>query len=136
MSNKQDSQENRSVRGSGGFILVVEDDQTLRRLIMQLMGILGYRAESARNGDAALHLVEEQGLRPVLVLTDVVMPGMGGRMLVERLRKTLPGIKVIFMSGYTNDAVIRQGVLDAGIEFLQKPFDPSVLAAKIQSALS
>jgi two-component system, cell cycle sensor histidine kinase and response regulator CckA len=122
-------------RGHGELVLVVEDEQPLRDLAKLIIEDLGYQTEVTANGGEALILVEEKGLRPDLVLTDVVMPGMSGRVLIERLRRTLPDVKVIYMSGYTDDAVVRHGVLESEINFLQKPFTVSALAAKITSAL-
>jgi two-component system, cell cycle sensor histidine kinase and response regulator CckA len=122
-------------RGRGELVLVVEDEQPLRELAKMIVDTLGYKATTAANGGEALILVEEEGLRPDLVLTDVVMPGMSGRVLVERLRRTIPDVKVIYMSGYTDDAVVRHGVLESEITFLQKPFTTNALAAKLRSTL-
>ena len=122
-------------RGLGELILVVEDEQPLRELAKLIVEDLGYEATVAANGGEALILVEEKGLKPDIILTDVVMPGMSGRVLVERLRKTVPNVKVIYMSGYTDDAVVRHGVLESEINFLQKPFTVSALAAKLKSTL-
>ncbi len=122
--------------GKGELVLVVEDEPALRELVKLTLETLGYRAAVTANGGAALLLVEEQGLKPELLLTDIVMPGMSGRVLVERMRKTHPGIRVVYMSGYTDDTVLRNGVLDSDIDFLEKPFSVSALAAKLKSALS
>jgi two-component system, cell cycle sensor histidine kinase and response regulator CckA len=89
----------------------------------------------AANGGEALILVEEKGLEPRVVLTDVVMPGMSGRVLVERLRKTVRDVNVVYMSGCTDDAVVRHGVLESEINFLQKPFTANALAAKLKASL-
>lgn len=96
---------------------------------------LGYRVTPAANGNEALLLVEEGGLKPDLVLTDVVMPGMSGSVLVERLLRKHPDLKVLFMSGYTDDAVVYQGVLDSGTPFIQKPFTLGVIAEKVRVVL-
>jgi two-component system, cell cycle sensor histidine kinase and response regulator CckA len=122
-------------RGQGELVLVVEDEPALRELARLIIQDLGYQVSVADNGGAALFQVEEQGLRPELILTDVVMPGMSGRVLVERLRWTLPGVKVIYMSGYTDDAIVHHGVLDADVDFLQKPFSVTALATKLSSVL-
>ena len=124
-----------TVRGGGEVVLVVEDEAPLRDLAKLVIENLGYRVVATANGGEALILVEEQGLKPDLVLTDVVMPGMNGRALVDRLRRTLPELKVVFMSGYTDDAVVQHGVLDSTLAFLQKPFTVSALAARLRSAL-
>lgn len=96
---------------------------------------LGYRVTPAANGNEALLLVEEGGLKPDLVLTDVVMPGMSGSVLVERLLRKHPDLKVLFMSGYTDDAVVYQGVLASGMPFIQKPFTLGVIAEKVRVVL-
>jgi CheY-like chemotaxis protein/two-component sensor histidine kinase len=121
--------------GKGGSILVVEDDIAIRELARQLIEGMGYHVAVAANGGEALILMEEEGLRPDLLITDVVMPGMSGRVLVQRLLRTVPDLKVIYMSGYTDDTMLRQGVFESGITFLQKPFCVTDLAAKINSAI-
>jgi two-component system cell cycle sensor histidine kinase/response regulator CckA len=117
-------------------VLVVEDESALRGLAMVMIERLGYRVAGAANGAAALALVVDEGLRPDLILTDVVMPGMSGHALAERLSSTLPDAKVVYMSGYTDDAIAHHGVLDPGIDFLQKPFAMADLAAMIRSVLA
>jgi two-component system, cell cycle sensor histidine kinase and response regulator CckA len=121
-------------QGRGQLILVVEDEPALRRLAVTMLEKLGYQTVGAENGGAALMLVEEEGLRPDLVVTDVVMPGMRGGVLVERLRKTMPDVSVIYMSGYTDDAIVNE---QAGVsaQFLQKPFSMASLTAAIDAAL-
>jgi PAS domain S-box-containing protein len=123
-------------RGSGELVLVVEDDEAMREVVLRLLAGLGYRAVAATGGGDALLRIEEQGLRPHLVITDVVMPGMNGRMLVERLRRTQPDLRAVYMSGYTDNAILHHGVLDAGVLFLQKPFSSADLAAKVREALA
>jgi len=123
------------VKGHGELILIVEDDQAIRVLTRQLVESLGYRAHSAANGGAAIIMIEEQGLRPDLVITDVVMPGMNGLVLIERLKKTMPDLRSIYMSGYTNGTVVQHAVMESGHGFLQKPFTTALLAAGIRAAL-
>ncbi len=94
----------------------------MRDLIRQMLEPLGYRVILAANGNDALALVTEQGLDPDLVLTDVVMPGMSGKELIERLRKNRPGQRFLYMSGYADSAIGHHGVLDPDTPFLQKPF--------------
>ena len=116
-------------------MLVVEDEPALRQLAKMLIENLGYQVLVAGSGDAALAMIEEQQVRPNLLITDVVMPGMSGRILVERVRRTLPTLEVIYMSGYTDDAMTRHGILESRVNFLQKPFSMVNLAAKIKSVL-
>lgn len=123
-------------RGGNEHILVVEDEANLRHLFEATLPALGYRVMTAANGDEAMVLVEERGLKPHMVITDVVMPGMGGAALVDRLRQTLPDIKVLFMSGYTDNAIMHHGVLDPGTPFIQKPFHIKDLAAKVQRIMN
>ncbi len=123
------------LKGRGGHILVVEDEPALRGLFEAMLTNLGYRTTLAANGEEAVLLVEEKGLKPDLIITDVIMPIMSGAMLVERLKKTHPHIKVLYMSGYTDDAIVHHGVLDKGIPFIQKPFTINDLASKIEKLL-
>ncbi len=121
--------------GGSEHILVVEDEAKLRRLFEATIPSLGYRLTTAANGDEALILVQERGLKPDLVITDVVMPGIGGVVLVEHLRKIQPDLKVLYMSGYTDNAIVHQGVLDPGTPFIQKPFHIKELAEKINQIM-
>jgi CheY-like chemotaxis protein len=95
----------------------------------------GYTVLEANNGAEALQLYGHQNGSIQLLLTDVVMPGMNGRMLADRLQAAQPGLKVIYMSGYTDDAIIHHGVLDAGAAFIQKPFTTENLVRKVREAL-
>jgi CheY-like chemotaxis protein len=95
----------------------------------------GYAVLEAGSGDQALRLVEQYDGRIDLVLTDVVMPGMNGRMLIERLTGQLPDVKVLYMSGYTDDMVLRHGIVDAAVHLLQKPFTPLVLGQAVRKIL-
>jgi PAS domain S-box-containing protein len=115
-------------------ILLVEDDEAARCLWHEMLDMLGYRALVASNGLHALEVAERHGGRIDLLLSDVVMPKLGGRELAARLRELHPGIRVIFMSGYTADTVVRQGIADGG-PFLQKPFSAQQFASKIRESL-
>ena len=119
----------------GERILVVEDEEGLRSLMESLLKHLGYQVTSAANGGEALLLIEERGLKPDLVITDVVMPSMSGRQLVERLRRGQPHLKVLYMSGYTDDTIVHHGVLKPDAPFLQKPFNVQGLGAKVREVL-
>jgi hypothetical protein len=116
-------------------ILLVEDDDQVRRMALFTLERHGYDVLPASRGSEAVDIVENRSKPIDLVLTDVVMPEMSGRQLVEKLRARLAGAKVMFMSGYTDDAVIRHGILQAEVAFLQKPFTPAGLARKVREVL-
>ncbi len=122
--------------GGEGTVLVVEDEESIRNLAVEILGRYGYTALAAGNGEEALRIAATHGGTIDLLLTDVVMPGMGGRGVYERLRLLRPGIKVLYMSGYTDNALVDQGGLDPGIAFLQKPYSPSSLARKVKEVLT
>ncbi|HET6899160.1 MAG TPA: ATP-binding protein, partial [Vicinamibacteria bacterium] len=116
-------------------VLVVEDSESLRDLVQELLTEQGYRVLAATDGEKALALVQE-GKPPVdLVLTDIVMPKLGGGDLVKRLEAMRPGIGVVYMSGYTSGAIAKQGVLDDGAILLAKPFTAEELARSVRLAL-
>jgi PAS domain S-box-containing protein len=116
-------------------LLVVEDSESLRDMIRELLADLGYTVLIATDGEEALALIEN-GDRPIdLVLTDVVMPKLGGTDLVKRLRASHPRLRVVYMSGYASGAVSRQGVLDEGSILLEKPFTAENLARTVRTAL-
>jgi len=119
-------------KGEGELILVIEDEPSLRKLCMNILKKLNYRVETSASGDEALLLLEERRLRPDLIITDVVMPGISGKVLVDRLKKSLPDLKVLYMSGYTDNAIVHHGILDAGVPFIQKPFSRTELGKMIK----
>jgi len=119
----------------GKHILVVEDEKSLRKMMGRMLSGLNYKVTLASNGGEALLLVEEKGLKPDLVITDVIMPLMNGKDLVNRLQKKEPDLKVLYMSGYTDNAIIHKGILDPGTHFIQKPFTLNNLVDKIQEVL-
>ncbi|WKA25796.1 CHASE3 domain-containing protein [Bradyrhizobium roseum] len=117
-------------------IMVVEDDAMVRNFVVTQLQSLGYRTVAAANGPAALSLVED-GQAFDLLFTDVIMPGgMSGRDLAEKVRKLRPGIKVLYTSGYTDNAIAHQGRLDPGVLLLTKPYRKSQLATMIRRALT
>jgi len=125
---------NRSVAGSE-TVLVVEDEEPVRALTQRILIAQGYTVLAASGGAEALAAFAGQDRPIALLVTDVVMPGMGGRELAERLVAQRPGLKVLFMSGYTDDDIGRRGVLDPQIPFLAKPFTPEGLLRKIRDVL-
>ena len=116
-------------------LLVVEDEESVRRLAVLALREHGYRVIEAGNGAEALRTLGTYDGAIDLVVTDVVMPVMGGRQLVEALRPLRPEARVLYVSGYTDDAVIRHGVQRADVAFLQKPYSPSDLAEKVRRVL-
>ena len=109
---------------------MVEDEKAIRELCAAVLNRAGYHVLLASNGGEALLLIEEKKVRVDLVITDVVMPGMSGKILADRLKRNLPHIKVLFMSGYTDETIVRHGVLDSGMPFIEKPFNTRSLINK------
>ena len=116
-------------------ILLVEDAERVRTLARLILHRNGYRVLEARDGEEALRLSEQHPGLIHLLVTDVVMPSMSGRQLAERLLTPRPALKVLYMSGYTDDAIVRHGILEAGTPFLQKPFTTEGLARKVREVL-
>jgi len=121
--------------GRGETILMVEDDPAILRMGTRMLAGLGYRVLVAASPREAIRLVAESGDGIALLITDVIMPGMNGRDLADRLASRQPGLKIIYMSGYTADVIAHRGVLDAGVAFIQKPFSRSEIATKVRSVL-
>jgi PAS domain S-box-containing protein len=116
-------------------VLLAEDEEMVRRLAREILSGNGYKVLEAGNGREALLLSEAHRGEIHLLLTDVVMPKMSGRELTERIRPLRPDLRILFMSGYTDDAILRHGVLEDGIPFLQKPFTAEELARKVREVL-
>jgi PAS domain S-box-containing protein len=117
-------------------VLVVEDDDIVRALIRRTLREQGYKVLAAIGGDDALRLFQAHSGAIDVVLTDIIMPGMNGRALAERLVSVKPELRVLYMSGYTDDVIARHGVLEPGTPFLQKPFAPRMLAEKLREILA
>ena len=115
-------------------ILLVEDESSVRRLVSQMLMLTGYAVLEAANGPEALQLMEQQATGVDLLLTDVVMPYMNGGELAERLTRIYPRMRVLFTSGYMDDAVV-QKVVALGAQFLPKPFSPDILMNKVREVL-
>jgi signal transduction histidine kinase len=117
-------------------LLVVEDEPALRLLTQGVLAAQGYEVLLAVNGQDGLRVVREHKGSPIsLVLTDVIMPQMGGKMMAEWLNATYPELKILFTSGYTDDAIMQHGVLDPGVAFLSKPYTPATLTRKVRELL-
>jgi CheY-like chemotaxis protein len=117
-------------------ILLVEDEPNVRRIARRILERNGYTVLEASNGVEALRVLERRQEPIALVLTDLVMPEMGGRELASKLRIVSPTSRVLFMSGYTEDAVLRQSVMEPGAIFLDKPFTFDTLIRKVREALA
>jgi PAS domain S-box-containing protein len=124
------------VEGAGHeTILVVEDDRDVRAYLVELLRDLNYRVLSAHDAVAALGMIETSDIRIDLLLTDVVLPGMNGRQLVEQAKNRRPHLKVLFTTGYSRNAIVHQGRLDPGVAMIQKPITQDALAARIRDLL-
>ncbi|HUJ28429.1 MAG TPA: PAS domain S-box protein [Myxococcales bacterium] len=121
--------------GGNETVLVVEDQQELRRLICTVLAGSGYRVVQARSGAEAVRLLESEAGPVHLLLTDVVMPQMGGPAVAAEVLRLRPQARVVYMSGYTDDAVVRHGVEASRVAFMQKPFSPASLLATIREVL-
>jgi CheY-like chemotaxis protein len=116
-------------------VLLVEDEQAIRALTRRILESAGYTVLEAASGADALRLLDSHPGVVHLLLTDVVMPGMNGRELSGRVAAQRPSTKVLFASGYTDDAILRHGVLDAGSSFISKPYTPSELKRRVRAVL-
>jgi CheY-like chemotaxis protein len=116
-------------------VLLVEDENAVRSLTGRILRGCGYTVLEAANAADGVSLCEKYAEAIHLLVSDVVMPGLGGRELAERLRRLRPAMKVLFMSGYTDDTVVRLGVREAEVNFLQKPFVPVELTRKVRKVL-
>ncbi len=116
-------------------ILVVEDDYSVRKLTVEFLSKFGYSLLEAENGKEALTLLQKKSIYVDLIITDVIMPKMSGRELEKRIAKSHPKTKILFVSGYTDNAIAHHGVLEEGVNFLSKPFRPLELAQKVRMIL-
>jgi two-component system, cell cycle sensor histidine kinase and response regulator CckA len=121
--------------GGSETVLLVEDEESVRELVRETLANKGYNVIEADNGETGLRVSAEYAGTIDLLVTDVVMPGMSGRELAQRVTAARPQIKVLFLSGYTEDAIIHEGVLEPGTAFLQKPFTLQLLSRKVREVL-
>jgi len=121
--------------GGSETVLIVEDEESVRELVQLTLSTRGYKVLEAENGESGLRLAESCKEHIDLLVTDVVMPGIGGRELAKKLLTLRPGIGVLYLSGYTEDAVLTQGALGPGTAFLQKPFTLQNLAKKVREVI-
>jgi CheY-like chemotaxis protein len=124
-----------AIEGGSECILLVEDEEMVRTLASRILSRHGYRVVTASCGEEALGLCGDEAPDFQLLLTDVVMPGMDGQELWNRLSALRPGLKVLFMSGYTDEHIARHGVIDESTCFIEKPFTPEGLLAGVRAAL-
>ncbi|MBX7218987.1 MAG: response regulator [Blastocatellia bacterium] len=116
-------------------ILLIEDDEGVRQLVLTSLELYGYKVLAAQDGQEAFRIANAQAEPIDLVLTDIVMPHLNGPQVAKQLKMQFPHLKVLFMSGYTDDTVIRHGLLEAQVAFIQKPFTPLSLTQKIRQVL-
>mgnify|MGYP001325954277 CR=1 FL=1 len=121
--------------GGTETVLLVEDEESVRQLVRETLAAKGYRVMEAENGETGIAAAGQHQGEIDLVITDVVMPGMGGRELVKQLSQTRPRTKVLYLSGYTADAIGSEGSIDGGAAFLQKPFTLQSLSRKVREVL-
>lgn len=117
-------------------VLVVEDEDIVRGLVREILVEAGYRVLEARQGEEALSLCAAYEQPIQLLLTDVVMPEITGKEVADRLHALRPETRVLFMSGYTVESIVHQGMLDADVEFIQKPFTPDALVKKVREVIN
>jgi len=121
--------------GGTETILLVEDEESVRQLVRDTLESNGYRVVEAENGEAGLQAAAAHSGNIDIVITDVVMPGMGGREMAQQLAKVRPETKVLYLSGYTEDAILNEGTIERGTAFLQKPFTLQSLSRKVREVL-
>jgi len=121
--------------GGTETILLVEDEESVRQLVRDTLAAKGYQVLEGENGEAGIAAAAGHRGRIDLIITDVVMPGMGGREMVKQLAETRPETRVLYLSGYTEDAIVSDGSIEKGTAFLQKPFTLQSLSRKVREVL-
>jgi two-component system, cell cycle sensor histidine kinase and response regulator CckA len=117
-------------------VLVVDDEEMVRRLAARMLVMLGYRVLEARSGQEAVRLLRRGAHRIDAVLTDVAMPGIGGRELGETIARCWPQIRVLYMSGFAANRMISEGTLESRVPFIQKPFTTDQLGRRVRDLLT
>ncbi|MFO8184694.1 MAG: response regulator, partial [Candidatus Aegiribacteria sp.] len=135
ITDRRVSEHAKATRTGSETLLLVEDEPLLLSMSSSMLRNLGYRIHAAGSPEDAIELVKERPGEIGLLMTDVVMPGMNGKQLYDRLKRLEPGLRVLFVSGYTSDAVISRGIVEGGVHFLQKPFTRDELAEVLRSIL-
>jgi CheY-like chemotaxis protein len=125
----------RTILGGQERILLAEDDADVAALASRVLQEAGYQLLLAMDGKNALELVVENDFQADLLVTDLIMPGMNGKELAEKIKEKLPGIRILFSSGYTDNHLVHNGQLDSEIDFLQKPYSPIDLLKKVRQVL-
>ena len=133
--NQGEKDTNKEMLQGSETILIVDDNQYICHLVIETLQPLGYTCLHASSGEDALNLLRSHDGEVHLLLTDVVMPGMSGKELAEKIREDVPNMKVLFMSGYTENIIVHHGVLQSGINYISKPITPVTLSRKIRSIL-
>ncbi len=123
------------LRSGSETVMVVEDNDMVRQLTVEILSRRGYTVLEASRGEECLRQLAELSQPPDLLITDVVMPEMNGKMLYKQAALLIPGLKVLYMSGYTENVIASRGVLDEGVNFIQKPFAPNALTVKVREIL-
>jgi CheY-like chemotaxis protein len=121
--------------GGTESILVVEDEPQLREIFVRILSQKGYQVSAAASGEEALLAARTRKRAIDLLVTDVVLAGATGREIARQLEALQPGLRVLYVSGYAEDAIVRRGVLEPGLEFLEKPFTPAELAQRVRQVL-
>jgi len=132
---RSDLKENIARHHGTETVLLVEDEDMVRKLTSELLEESGYVVLEANGGEQAAELFKAHKGRIDLLITDVVMPKISGKEVAERLKKVHPETKVLFMSGYTDEAIVHHGIVDSHIAFIQKPFSENALTRKVRDVL-
>ena len=130
-----ESRDKQKTTGGSEKILIIEDEEILLKMMTLMLESSGYEVLSAGNPDEALHIARREAGTIDLILSDIIMPGMNGKELEEKIREWQPESEYLFMSGYTDDIIARQGILDEGIRFIQKPFSQADLTGMVRRIL-